>query len=144
MKRIFIAVLCILMMQLFCQYSQAGQLADRKLIEILKREGILTDEEAESVIEILKKEEVSGKDSEGVEITYDDGFKIQTKDKKTASLKFGGRVQADLKIYGSHYPVDNDFDIRRARLYVEGRIYEYFKYKLEQDLFETKFYIVVQ
>ena len=134
-KRFYIVLmLFVFTFLLFNQFLWAGQLADQKLLEILQRKGILTEEEAETITGILKKEEQEKECNSSIEITYDDGIKFQTKDKKTASLRIGGRVQTDLKVFGSGYPVNNDFDVRRARLFLEGRVYEYFQYKIAMEL----------
>ena len=114
----------------------AGSLADQKLLDILEKKGLLTRQEAASVKSLLTEEEknASEEKEKEIEVVYEDGLEIRTKDKKTFSARIGGRIQTDLTVFDNHYPVDNDFDIRRARLFMEGRIYEYFKYKIAVEL----------
>jgi len=52
-----------------------------------------------------------------VEVVYDEGLRIRSKDKKTFTTRIGGRFETDLLVFSDHYPVDNDFDIRRARFF---------------------------
>lgn len=121
---------------LFCSFSGAGELADQKLLEILEEKGFLTRQEVESVQEILKQERAhqAKETQKQVEVVYEEGLRVRTKDQKTFTTRIGGVIQSDLILFDKHYPVDNDFDIRRARIFIEGRIYEYFRYKLEAEL----------
>ena len=61
---------------------------------------------------------------------------IQTSDGNFL-MKFGGRMQLDFRGYnGSDAPV-NSFFIRRARLEAEGRLYQFFEYKVQADFADT-------
>ena len=53
---------------------------------------------------------------------------------KRFTARIGGRLETDLLVFDDHYPVDNDFDIRRARFFVQGRISKLFSYKFEAEL----------
>jgi len=108
--------------------AHAESLANEKLLEILEKKGFLTKEEVDSVKELITEEE-----QKEVEVVYDDGFRMRTKD-KSFEARIGGRVQADWREFGSGYPVDNDFDIRRARILLEGKLFTYFGYKLQAEL----------
>jgi len=116
--------------------GRAGDLADQKLLEILESKGFLTKQEVITVKEILEKEtaENAAPPDKEVAVIYDEGLQFRTRDNKTFSARIGGLVQADAVLFGSNYPVDNDFDIRRARLFLEGRLHEHFAYKLEVEL----------
>ena len=103
-------------------------LANDKLLEFLKENGFLSTEQVKTVKEALQKEE-----SKTVEAVYDDGVHIRTKD-KTFDARIGGLIQADFVQFGSHYPIKSDFDVRRARVLLTGRLFEYFNYKLEGEL----------
>lgn len=107
--------------------ASAENLANDKLLEILEQKGFLTKEEVKEVKGILTKEE-----SKEVEVVYEEGVHVRTKD-KSFDTRIGGVIQSDLAVYGSHYPENNDFDIRRARLFVEGRMFDYFGYKFEAE-----------
>ena len=106
----------------------AENLANDRLLEILEQKGFLTKEEVRSVKEILVKEEAND-----VEVVYEEGVHIRTKD-KSFDTRIGGVIQSDLLMFDSHYPEDNDFDIRRARLFIKGRLFKYFEYKFEAEL----------
>ncbi len=72
---------------------------------------------------------------------WSNGFKVESKDKKF-KLKFGGRVQADYTFASADDTLEatfgadefeNGFEFRRARLFVEGTIYERIKFKAQYD-----------
>ena len=108
--------------------AHAESLANEKLLEILEQKGFLTKEEVSSVKELITQEE-----AKEVEVVYDDGFRMRTKN-ESFETRIGGRVQTDLRVFGSGYPVDNDFDIRRARILMEGTLFNYFGYRLQAEL----------
>ncbi len=108
--------------------TYAENLANDKLLEILKQKGFLTEEEVKSVKEILTKEE-----EKEIQVVYEEGVHVRTYD-KSFDLRIGGLIQSDLIMFGAHYPEDNDFDIRRARVLFQGTLFNYFKYKLEGEL----------
>lgn len=121
----------------------AGELADRKLLEILQSKGFLNPGEVEAVVEILdsetarqevRQQELLQKLERGVDISFDQGLLIRTRSGPAFSARIGGVVQADFTMFDGHYPLDSDFDIRRARLGMSGRLYEDFTYKLEVEL----------
>ena len=126
LKRVF-SIIPLLFIFFIPNLSQAESLANEKLLEILEKKGFLTKEEVASVKELITKEE-----QKEVEVVYNDGFRMRTKD-QSFQTRIGGRVQTDLKIFGSGYPEDNDFDIRRARLVMEGKLFTYFGYKLQAE-----------
>ena len=107
--------------------ADAESLANDKLLEILEQKGFLTEEEVKEVKGILTKEE-----EKEVKVVYEEGVHIRTND-KSFDMRIGGVIQTDLIAFSSHYPEDNDFDIRRARLFIEGRMFDYFGYKFEGE-----------
>ena len=127
LKSVF-SIIPLLIILFIPNLAQAESLANEKLLEILEKKGFLTKEEVASVKELITKEE-----KKEVEVVYDDGFRMRTKD-ESFETRIGGRVQTDLKIFGSGYPEDNDFDIRRARIVMEGKLFTYFGYKLQAEL----------
>jgi phosphate-selective porin OprO/OprP len=127
LKRAF-SIVTLLIIFFIPHSAQAGSLANEKLLEILEQKGFLTKEEVASVKELITEEE-----QKEVEVVYDDGFRMRTKD-RSFETRLGGRVQTDLKVFGSGYPEDNDFDIRRARVLLEGKLFTHFGYKLQAEL----------
>ncbi len=97
----------------------SGDLADKALLEILESKGFLTEKEVREVKTILNAEQKNEKrqENKGVEVVYDEGLRIRSKDKKNLYHPDRGRFETDLLVFSDHYPVDNDFDIRRARFF---------------------------
>ena len=127
MKKGFIFIVFLLTLSLGC-VVYAGNLASEKLLELLEQKGFLTKEEVKSVKELLVKEE-----AKEVEVLYEEGIHVRTKD-GSFDTRIGGLIQTDLILFDSHYPEDNDFDIRRTRFFLAGRLFDYFKYKFEVEL----------
>ncbi len=74
------------------------------------------------------------------EFTWSNGFKLEKGD--SFELKFGGRVQADYTFASADDAVEisygadefqDGFEFRRARLFMEGRIYDRIKFKAQYD-----------
>ena len=72
---------------------------------------------------------------------WSNGHKLE-KDDKAFSMKWGGRIQADYIFASQNSAVDealgedafqNGFEFRRARLFMEGTIYERIKFKAQYD-----------
>ncbi len=144
MKKLYLTIL--LAIYLLPSSVFSGPLADEKLLEYLKINGALTEEQVRDIQHILDEERAESaeiaqsretlklKDGQKkVDIFYDEGVHFAT-DNKTFEATIGGVIQADSLVFGKSYPVRNDFDIRRARLFSKGRIYNYFTYKLEAEL----------
>ncbi len=71
-----------------------------------------------------------------LEAVYDKGFILRTEDPDLFSLRIGGLLQTDYRFYNYQGDVDpdgNKFDIRRARLILESRIFQYFDCKFEYE-----------
>ncbi|MDY6861509.1 MAG: porin [Thermodesulfobacteriota bacterium] len=112
----------------FLSFVQADSLATEKLLEILKGKGYLTEEEVVEIKGVLKEEE-----KKEIEIVYEEGLYLQKKD-KSIDVRIGGLIQTDFRVFDLQYPKENKFDIRRARIILEGTVFDYFKYKLEAEL----------
>lgn len=118
---------------------QAGPLADQKLLEFLRANGALTEGQVRDIKKTLDEEDRqeadrrAEKEAKAIKVTYDEGLHIGLPD-KSFDLSVGGLIQADYLMFQDSYPVDNDFDIRRARLWIYGRIFRDFSYRLEAEL----------
>ncbi len=72
-----------------------------------------------------------------VEIKIDRGIKIKTSD-GAFEAKIGGRVQADTAWYDEdNIGMGDGTEIRRARLYIEGKMFHDWGYKLQYDFTGT-------
>lgn len=119
--------------------ASAGPLADQKLLDFLKANGALTEQQARDIKQTLDEEDKQAsqlqaeKEAKEVRVSYDEGLKIGLQD-KSFELGIGGLIQADYLMFQNSYPIDNDFDIRRGRLWLYGRIFRDFSYRLEAEL----------
>ena len=80
------------------------------------------------------KKEIASSDS-SLEAKYDNGFCLESKDNKY-SLCIGGLLQADYRYFDykdAKDPEKNGFDIRRARLLLQGHILDRFTYKFQYE-----------
>lgn len=71
-----------------------------------------------------------------VEIEVKGGVSLKTRDGKFTT-KLGGRVQADAASYSGDPDIGNGTEIRRARLYLQGTMYNDWGYKLQYDFAST-------
>jgi len=90
---------------------------------------------AEEKADVEKKLAEATKPSD-VEVTIDKGINIKTRDEKFTT-KIGGRVQADAAAYGGEPDMGDGTEIRRARLYLQGTMYNDWGYKLQYDFIDT-------
>ena len=124
---------------------------DLGILEVLKNKGILTQEEYDRILERDKMKrdgerdqvktqaaaatkdtlQPTGKDE--VKGTFRNGFTFETADKKnTISLR--GRVELDYRSFAGPTAEDADtFDLRRAYLAVEGKLYDYYEYRVRAN-----------
>jgi phosphate-selective porin OprO/OprP len=86
---------------------------------------------AEQKAEIDQKLAEATKPSD-IEISAKGGLKVKTRD-GAFETKLGGRVQADAASYSNDIDQGNGTEIRRARLYLEGKMYTDWGYKLQYD-----------
>jgi phosphate-selective porin OprO and OprP len=120
------------------------------LINMLHENGMVSDEQYGRLVAELKqnqtvvneeKEEVQKQLAEAtkpddVEIKVKGGLTVKTRDGKF-STKLGGRVQADGATYSGEPDMGNGTEIRRARLYLQGKMYYDWGYKLQYDFANT-------
>lgn len=114
----------------------ANSQEDSALLELLQRKGILSAEEAQAI-----KAEQASKATATVDLGSS-GLKIQSSDKQY-SAQIGGRLHADFATHdhetlaGGEDAIDGT-QIRRARLYVKGKLNGNWKYVLESDFAGNK------
>lgn len=103
----------------------------RLMAELQQNQTQLAEEKAQ----VEKKLAEATKPSD-VEVTIDKGINFKTRDGKFSS-KIGGRVQADAAAYGGDPELGDGTEIRRARLYIQGTMYNDWGYKLQYDFVDS-------
>ena len=73
------------------------------------------------------------KEAKEIKVSYDEGLRIGLQD-RSFEMRIGGLIQSDYLMFQNSYPINSDFDIRRARLFLEGRLFSDFSYRLEAEL----------
>jgi len=112
---------------------------DQREEELLRREQALAEKESEKPTQPLSEasKTASTKMEKGLplEAVYDHGFWLKTTESDLFSLRVGGLLQTDYRYYDydSQDPDKNKFDIRRARLFVQGNLTDRFSYKFEYE-----------
>lgn len=132
-----------------CSPAYAGSEIE-SLINMLHENGTVSDAQYGRLMAELKQnqakqasqqQEVDKKLAEAtkpsdVEVSVNGGINVKTRDNKF-STKIGGRVQADAAAYGGDPDMGDGTEIRRARLYVQGTMYEYWGFKLQYDFVDS-------
>ena len=115
-----------------------AQAADKELLDILLQNGSIDQAQYSK---LLEKETISKKDANDIKIKLNQkGLQIATADNQF-KMKLGGRLHADATFHGgdnnlknkSEGRASNGTEIRRARLYLKGVMWEDFKYMSEFD-----------
>jgi len=115
------------------------QALEQREQELLHREQALAEKEPEKPERLLSEEEKpTSKEEEtgfALEAVYEDGFWLRTTEPDVFSLRVGGLLQGDYRYYDydSEDPDKNKFDIRRARLFLQGWLTSHFEYKFEYE-----------
>lgn len=135
-----------------------------KLLDLLVRKGVITQDEGQVLREELAKEVeqaaarmVASKEAKpmesgapsrsgGVEVGYKDNFYLRTSD-GNFEIKAAGRVHTDLRVFESstkqifrrdsldpRESLDSGFQIRRARLGLSGTLWKNYELKVETNL----------
>ncbi len=98
------------------------------------------DEVSVAVKEDVKKivrEEIKVATKDQPKIKMKDSFVVESGD-GDFSLRVGGRIQADAAVYSEDTRRQNDgTEMRRARLFVQGKLSDAWKYKLQYDFVNT-------
>lgn len=109
--------------------------ADKELLDMLLQNGAINQSQHSA---LLKKETISKSDVNDIKVKLDKkGLQFETADKQF-KMKLGGRLHADATFHSgaqdiSGDEVTNGTEIRRARLYMTGVMWEDFKYMSEFD-----------
>jgi phosphate-selective porin OprO/OprP len=112
-----------------------AQAADKELLDILLQNGSIDQAQYSKLIE---KETISKKDVNNIIVKLNQkGLQVETADKKF-KMKIGGRLHADATFHSGDNKIEasqatNGTEIRRARLYLKGVMWEDFKYMSEFD-----------
>ncbi len=111
------------------------QAADKELLNILLQNGSINQSQYNT---LLKKETISKKDVNSIVTKLDkNGLQFETADKEF-KMKIGGRLHADASFHSGDNDIAGDSatngtEIRRARLYIKGVMWDDFKYISEFD-----------
>lgn len=127
-----------------------------ELLKALHENGTIDKDVYQLVIEVanqgtttqqsaVAKEEVKKMVQEEVKVATKDQARIKMKDKFVVesgdgdfSLRVGGRIQADAATYSEDNLRHNDgTEMRRARIFVQGTLWEAWNYKLQYDFVNT-------
>ncbi|MBI4774418.1 MAG: hypothetical protein HY788_09610 [Deltaproteobacteria bacterium] len=116
------------------------QALEQREQELLRREQALAEKEPEQAKPLPSEESKPSpgeKEETGLalEAVYEEGFWLRTTEPDVFSLRVGGLLQTDYRYYDydSEDPDQNKFDIRRARLLLEGWLTSHFDYKFEYE-----------
>ena len=148
-KRVKVMVLLLGIMGLIWpgnMLAQEKKSVNERILEILIEKNILTKEQYEELLKQAKEEETeksqpqkeiaakkeTKEEPSTVTAGFDDGFYIETADKKSR-IELGGRLHADFKGYLGDNPQNDSFFVRRARLALAGKIYEDYAFRLEAE-----------
>ncbi|HYQ71621.1 MAG TPA: OprO/OprP family phosphate-selective porin [Gammaproteobacteria bacterium] len=102
--------------------ATASPSSDKELLDVLLKKGTLSQEEYNA---LLKSTE------DDVEVSTSGG-RLRFKSGE-ASFEVGGRLMVDTARYYNNDDLNNGSEIRRARLFMSGKVYEDWKFKLQTD-----------
>ena len=128
--------------------AQKKKSVNERILEILIEKNILTKDQYEELLKQAKEEESrksepkkatlaeeekekDEKEDESPRATagFKRGFYIESADKRSRLL-IRGRIQGDFKGYLGDNPRHDSFFIRRARLALAGRVYQYYAFRI--------------
>jgi len=127
----------------FCLFFQTlDTLAEEKsvaeeILEVLKANGQITDQQYDTLLEKAKAEKLEASD---FKTYWKEGIRFESQDEQF-KIKLGGQIMTDFATIDADDELDeafpdlggNGFEFRRARLYVEGDIYENVQFKAQFD-----------
>jgi phosphate-selective porin OprO/OprP len=142
LRKLLLGVVTILVFNL-CIVLQSTVAEEKKgvteeILEILKSEGTITEEQYNELMKKAKEErEEEPKD---FRVYWKEGIRLDSKDKQF-KMKIGGRTQIDWNWIGDDQDIKDAFpnfgghgvEFRRARIYFEGTIYDSTFFKSQFD-----------
>jgi len=120
--------------------SMNAYAADKELLDMLLQNGSINQTQYSTLV---AKEKISKKDVNDISVKLDKkGLQFATADKQF-KMKIGARLHADATFHSgaqdiSGDEVTNGTEIRRARIYLKGVMWEDFKYISEFDFADNK------
>ena len=102
--------------------AMAGPATDKELLDVLLKKGTITQSEYD---ELLKSTE------DDVEVSTSGG-RLRFKSGE-ASFEVGGRIMVDTAVFDGNDDLHNGSELRRARLFMSGHVYDNWKFKLQTD-----------
>jgi phosphate-selective porin OprO and OprP len=112
------------------------------LINALIAKGVLTEEEGALLMKgrTGEREAAEAKSKKEIRVVNKDGIKFENED-KSVSVSLGGRIHADYRAFdhdgkdsGTNTANESDtFDMRRARLILNGQLYDHYTFWLSGD-----------
>ena len=137
---VWLSLVLMFMLLFFVQSSLAAEEkpVTEEILEIMRSEGQITEEQYKELKEKARKEQEE--DESTFRLYWQDGVRLDSKDDKF-KIKFGGRIFLDWTFIDTDDKLDrtrpglqgHGVEIRSARLYSEGTIYDALQYKLEYD-----------
>jgi len=126
--------------------AQQKKSVNERILEILIEKNIITKDQYEDLLQQAKEEESDKpetrkttfakmeKEDESPRATagFKRGFYVESADKRSRIL-FRGRLHSDFKGYLGDNPQHDSFFIRRARLALAGRVYQYYAFRIEAE-----------
>ena len=117
--------------------SVNSEAEDKKLLETLLQNGVINQTQYDN----LAKQEVAKADDDVIVKFDTKGFRVETAD-KAFKFQLGGRIQVDANFSanGSDFEPrpDEGVEVRRARLYAKGTLWNDFDYKAQFDFAGNK------
>ncbi len=102
-----------------------------------KESPVVAKEEVKKMVQDEVKVATKKQEKNQAKITMKDKFEVESGD-GDFSFRVGGRIQADAATYAEDVRRQNDgTEMRRARLFVQGKLWEAWNYKLQYDFVNT-------
>ncbi len=120
--------------------SMNAYAADKELLDMLLQNGSINQTQYSTLV---AKEKISKKDVNDISVKLDKkGLQFATADKQF-KMKIGARLHADASFHSGDNELDearatNGTEIRRARIYLKGVMWDDFKYISEFDFADNK------
>jgi phosphate-selective porin len=122
----------------------AGKTVAEEILDILRANGQITETQYEVLLEKARSEQralpavAAAEEPETLRVYWRNGIHMDSADQRFR-LKIGGRINNDWAWFDEDADfgdVENNTEFRRARLYVEGLIYERVKFKTQYDFID--------